>query len=80
MITNLRATWELNNDRYTNLSFGLDSILSMIINELPSYSSGSKYLLIVKTENLNHQRYEFKFMGFSETDHRIFSKLSELHK
>ena len=51
-----------------------------MIKELPSYTSGQKYNFIVKTENLSRTRYEFKFMGFSESDQRLFFKLSDLHK
>lgn len=80
-LTNLRVIWQAANDRYTNLSFGIDTMVLVNIKTLPmNGGAGSKHLMIVKCENLNQTRYEFKFIGFSETELKLFNQISDIHK
>ena len=80
-VTNLRLIWQLASDHYINLSIGWDTITNVGIKTLPVGGGNNfKHLLSLKTQNLSQNRYQFKFMGFSDEDLNVFNKISEMQK
>ena len=79
-VTNLRVFWQLASDHYVNVNFGWDTITSLTIKTLPVAGGNFfKYILQVKTQNLSQNRYEFKFMGFSDYEQKIFERIQKIH-
>lgn len=66
----------MKSDNYINLSCGLESILLTEIKTTPvQWGSGYKHLLIIKAQNQNQTRYEFRFVGHHEQDLKLFQKI-----
>lgn len=80
-LSNLRILWYSQTDKDINLSIGLDTINNVILKSIPvSGYSDFKHLLTLKAVSPSQTRFEFKFIGFTEKEERIFKKVNDVFR
>lgn len=80
-LSNLRIVWYSQTDKDINLSIGLDTINNVIIKSIPvSGYSDFKHLLTLKAVSPSQVKFEFKFIGFTEKEERIFKKVNDVFR
>ena len=80
-LSNLRIVWYSQTDKDINLSIGLDTINNVVLKSIPvSGYSDFKHLLTLKAVSPSQVKFEFKFIGFTEKEERIFKKVSDVFR